>query len=46
MEHNPIKVGGKTITNSKWEKLSGMEIDKKLDFNEHVQSLCRKASQK
>ena len=46
MEYNQIKLGNKTITNSKCEKLLGIKIDKELNFNEHVQSLCEKASQK
>ena len=41
-----VKVGNKTITNSKCEKLIGIKIYKELSFNEHFQSLCEKASQK
>lgn len=37
-ETYPIKVGNR--------KLLGIKIDKELNFNEHVQSLCEKASQK
>ena len=34
------------IFNSNHEKLLGIIIDNKLNFNEHVSSLCKKASQK
>ena len=34
------------ISNSKYEKLLGVTIDNKLNFNEHVSGLCKKASQK
>ena len=34
------------ITNSKSEKLLGVTIDSKLDFDEHTNRLCSKASQK
>ena len=35
-----------TVSNSKYEKLLGVKIDHELNFNEHVLSLCKKASQK
>ena len=41
-----IKVGKHEIKNSKSQKLLGIEIDNKLTFNEHVASICTKASQK
>ena len=41
-----INIGNETITSSKCEKLLGIKIDHELNFNEHVTSLCKKASQK
>ena len=41
-----IKIGNETVTNSKYEKLLEVKVDHELNFNEHVSSLCRKASQK
>ena len=41
-----IKIGNETISNSKYEKLLGVKIDHELNFNDHVLSLCKKASQK
>ena len=41
-----VNVDGYQITNSKREKLLGITIDNKPSFNEHVSSLCTKASQK
>ena len=41
-----IKIGNETVSNSKYEKLLGVKIDHELNFNEHVSSLCKKASQK
>ena len=41
-----IKIGNEKITSSKCEKLLGVKIDHELNFNEHVTSLCKKASQK
>ena len=40
------KIGNETVSNSKYEKLLGVKIDHELNFNEHVSSLCKKASQK
>ena len=41
-----IEVDGYTIKNSKSVKLLGIKLDNKLTFNEHVNTLCTKASQK
>ena len=41
-----IKVGNMSIENSKYEKLLGIEVDNKLNFNMHVVNLCKKASRK
>ena len=41
-----IKIGSETVSNSKYEKLLGVKVDHELNFNEHVSSLCKKASQK
>ena len=41
-----MKVGDSYVTNSKCEKLLGIKIDNKLSFEPHVDSLCKKASQK
>ena len=41
-----IKIGNETVSNSKYEKLLGVKVDHELNFNEHVSSLCKKASQK
>ena len=38
----PIKVGNKTITNSKCKKLLDIKIDEELNLNDHAQSLCKK----
>ena len=46
IESYPIKVGNKMITSRKYEKLLGTKIDQQLRFNEHVQLLCKKSSQK
>ena len=40
-----IKIGNETVS-SKYEKLLEAEVDHELIFNEHVSSLCKKASQK
>ena len=40
MEHSPIKVGDKKITNSKCEKLSRIEIDKKNSILMNMSSQC------
>ena len=41
-----IKIGNETVSNSKYEKLLGVKVSHELNFNEHVSSLCKKASQK
>ena len=41
-----ITIGNETVRNSKYEKLLGVKVDHELNFNEHVSSLCKKASQK
>ena len=41
-----IKIGNTTIKESTEEKLLGVTLDKQFSFKTHVQSLCKKASQK
>ena len=41
-----IKICNETVSNSKYEKLPGVKVDHELNFNGHVTSLCKKASQK
>ena len=41
-----IRVDNVDITSSKCETLLGIKIDNKLTFDEHVSSICSKASQK
>ena len=41
-----ITAGKETISNSKCEKHLGIKIDSHLNFKEHIESLCKKASQK
>ena len=41
-----IKIGNETVSNSKHKKLLEIKVDHDLNFNEHVSSLCKKASQK
>ena len=41
-----IEVSGFDIKNQQSAKLLGIRIDNKLNFNEHVNNLCSKASQK
>ena len=45
-DSSEITVGNKTISSSKCEKLLGIKIDSRLNFKEHIESLCKKASQK
>ena len=41
-----VKVGEFDVKSSREEKLLGVKIDTKLSFENHVSSLCKKASQK
>ena len=41
-----INICNETISSSKHEKLLGVTIDSKLSFEEHINNLCKKASQK
>ena len=34
------------IKNSKFEKLLGIKLDSKLNFNSHIHDICQKAGQK
>ena len=45
-ENVALKIKNETITSSSNEKLLGILFNNKFDFDEHVTSLCRKASQK
>ena len=45
-EQVSIKIDGESISGKKWVKLLAIKIDNKLDFNEHVSSICKKASLK
>ena len=40
-EQVEIKIDGELISGRKWVKLLGVKIDNKLDFNEHVSSICK-----
>ena len=45
--NNPeIQLGDSLIKASDYEKLLGLKIDYKLNFDNHVNSLCKKASNK
>ena len=48
--HSPeelwIKVGQHVIWESKQERLLGLDVDKQLKFEKHVQIICKKASAK
>ena len=39
-------IGASQISESESEKLLGVTLDSKLDFNAHIDQLCVKASQK
>ena len=39
-------IGNKKIWESNKQKLLGLDIDRNLNFNEHVSSLCRKVGNK
>ena len=41
-----MQVEDSVIKNSTYTKLLGVKIDNKLNFNEHVKSLCEKANSK
>ena len=41
-----ITIGSETISRSKCEILLGIKIDNNPSFKEHIESLCKKASQK
>ena len=45
-EHLWIQVGEQIIWESLYEKLLGVKINKDLKFNDHVQSICKKAGAK
>ena len=44
-DSSKITVGNETISSSKSKKLLGIKIDSHLNFKEHIESLCKKASQ-
>ena len=39
-----LNIDGNQVTSEKFVKLLGINIDEKLSFDEHVSSLCKKAS--
>ena len=39
-----IRVEESLIENSTWEKMLGVKIDNKLNFDTHVKGLCKKAN--
>ena len=41
-----VNVNGTVISNSKSQKLLGIKIDKKLSFDDHVDTICQKVSKK
>ena len=45
-ENLSIFIGNKFISNSNSEKILGVYVDNKLNFNTHINKLCKKASQK
>ena len=45
-QENTITIGNKEVVGENSVKLLGVEIDSKLNFNEHVTKLCKKANQK
>ena len=45
-EKTSIFVKGKTVRESESLKLLGVTIDCRLNFNDHINSVCRKASQR
>ena len=44
-DSSKITIRNKTISSSKCEKLLGIKINNNLNFKEHIESLCKKASQ-
>ena len=44
-EHS-MEIDNFNLKNSQYEKLLGIKLDNKFTFNEHVKSICSKASQK
>ena len=46
IEHLWVNVGDEMIWESQSEKLLGMTVDKKLNFNLHLKNLCKKVNQK
>ena len=45
-EPDKINLNGRVIANSNNKKLLGVFIDKKLNFDVHIKTLCKKAGQK
>ena len=45
-QDNDIKIGNDVITSETSVKLLGVTIDNKLNFNEHVDNICKKANNK
>ena len=45
-DSSKIIIGNETISSSKCKKLLGIKIDSNLNFKEHIESLCKKSSQK
>ena len=41
-----LKIGNINIENSACEKLLGVKVDNKLNFNEHLDGIIKKASRK
>ena len=41
-----LKIGNINIENSACEKLLGVKVDNKLNFNEHLDRIIKKASRK
>ena len=41
-----IKIGSHEITNTKREKLLGVDVDSELSFDYHISEICNRASRK
>ena len=41
-----VNIGTTQITNSKCEKLLGIKIDSNLNFEDHIESICKQAGAK